>query len=143
MSEPETKHGRYRSGQTVPQKTFRIGDVGENGDAIGNIIVRLFFEPSDRVLWVNFEAFEVNSQEFNNGKFGVEKFERLDSTGSMDDTEDLEEAEPLLHGFVKWDGCTQFDWSSIHIDHKTTSIACLLRAQRCAGSARWRWLRTR
>lgn len=68
---------------------------------------------SDDVLWVNFAIYEYVS----NGRERI--YEVPEAVSWADNTTDPDEAQPLVHGFVKWDGCTQF-WCDdlIHVDDR-------------------------
>ena len=49
--------------------------------------------------WTDFEAF---------GPTIDRDFERKDSGSSMNRVTSLDDAEPIVTGYVKWDGCTEF-----------------------------------
>lgn len=105
---------RYRSGPL--RETHRI--PGRRPDAIGSYTLRLYWTPWDdgRIGWVDFELFEVTSFEPDDPTKLF--YERKGATSSMDLVDNLDEAETAADGFVKWDGCTQFEVSSVHIDHR-------------------------
>lgn len=105
----------YRSGPL--QETNRIPARHSKG-AIGSFTLRLYWSPLEdgRVLWVDFELFEVISLDSpNTGKL---YYERRGATSGMDMVDDLDEAGPVADGFVKWDGCTQFEIAQVHVDHR-------------------------
>lgn len=57
--------------------------------------------------FVEFYAYEiVGHVQDNDKKFDVPIYERLGSKGSGDETEDVKEAQTLIKGLVKWDGCS-------------------------------------
>lgn len=67
----------------------------------------------DRVLLVDFELFEVTAVRDD----GTAEYHRRDSTNGWDTVSDLGEADWTAQGFVKSDGCTQFEVSAVHVDH--------------------------
>lgn len=73
-------------------------------------------EPDQRVYWVDFELFEVHGVPHPEGK--PAEYQRRDSDCGPDLVRDLDEAEVTAGGFVKWDGCTQFEVSAVHVDSK-------------------------
>ncbi len=58
--------------------------------------------------WMNFKAYEVISHVLNpDGSHGPDEFHVAGSSFGADSTPDLEKAEVMLDGFVKWDGCCE------------------------------------
>lgn len=71
---------------------------------------------SDVRSWIDFEIFEVLAMSNDDqGNLTVRFYAGEDGTNDM--SEDLEKAWPICSGFVKWDGCTQFNLASVHVDH--------------------------
>jgi hypothetical protein len=105
----------YRSGPH--RETHRIA-AKHSSDALGSFTLRLYWSPWDdgRVGWVDFELFQVVG--IDHPFTGKLSYERRGATSSMDQVENLDEAQPAADGFVKWDGCTQFDVASVHIDNR-------------------------
>lgn len=62
--------------------------------------------------WVDVVAFEKVGIELGEPPKTV--YPRKDGTSSEHLTLSLEDAEPYLSGFVKWDGCTELDQGSTH-----------------------------
>jgi hypothetical protein len=96
--------------------------------------VRLWSDPvsenDDQFMWVDFEIIEVLGFE----KDGRECYNRRDSSRSPDPLYELDNAEPIASGFVKWDGCTQFN-ADIHIDgraHLEHLLEAIAEARRLA-----------
>ena len=42
---------------------------------------------------------------------GEKHYKRLEAASSMDTVDRIDDAEPYLEGFVKWDGCAEFESS--------------------------------
>lgn len=80
----------------VLRETHRIPAL-HGGDALGSFTLRLYWDTraDGRVGWVEFELFEVVG------------------TGGAPS---LDGARAVASGMVKWDGCTQFEVASVHID---------------------------
>lgn len=91
-----------------------------------------------KVYWVDFELFRVLVV-LDDGAF---LYERRGSGTNMGLADALTEAEIAASGFVKWDGCTQFDFGNLlHVDSKS-ELDDLLRAvtsvrRRCAQVMPW------
>lgn len=105
----------YRSGPAQP--TVRIPGLDAQ-HALGSFVLRRFWKANGdgRVLWVDFELFECTSYPTDNPD--AWEFERKGAMEGWDTTPNLDEAQPVAEGFVKWDGCTQFDVASVHVDSK-------------------------
>lgn len=57
--------------------------------------------------WVDFEAYEIVARGQNENKsFDVLQYEK--KNGNNEWVENIEEAQTLIHGAVKWDGCSHF-----------------------------------
>jgi len=93
--------------------------LDENGP-LGSYTLCLYWKPAspddDRVYWVDFELFEVIGLPHPEGK--PAEYQRRGSHSSPDLVRDLDAAESAAQGFVKWDGCTQFEISAVHVDSK-------------------------
>jgi hypothetical protein len=115
MTETTTPAPRYRSGPL--RETHRIPSK-HGTDTIGSFTLRLYWKLWDdgRVGWVDFELFEVTSYEVADPSKLL--YELRDAVSSHDLTADLDEAGPAADGFVKWDGCTQFNVASVHVDSR-------------------------
>ena len=56
---------------------------------------------------MEFEVFEITAwSEGKDGKYSELEFERKGATNGMDTTEDMDEAQTLIKGCVKWDACS-------------------------------------
>ena len=105
----------WRSGPL--QKTIRLGA------AAGDYVVRLYWRAHEdgSVLWVDFDAIQIVGIE-RGGDGDREIYSRRGSDASPDPVYSLDEAELAVHGFVKFDGCTQFrlgssrDGGLVHVD---------------------------
>ncbi len=99
--------------------------------------IRLWGNPSGEgeQYWIDFEVFAVEGYETENPSARI--FQKIGETSNFPGTTDLDEAEPVAHGFVKWDGCTQFDMD-VHIDSKEQLEAlfnAVLKARALAADA--------
>lgn len=69
--------------------------------------------------WTDFWCYEIIGYSSNDNEcFSVPNYERKGSTGSGDDTQKIEEAQSLISGVVKWDGCSHYtfgDEGYIHL----------------------------
>jgi hypothetical protein len=65
-------------------------------------------------LAMDFEVYEIAGwvEGATRGEFDVPLLRRKDSDASHGDTENPGEAEPLFHGRVKWDGCSDWAWNT-------------------------------
>lgn len=88
--------------------------IGAEDGLLGSFTLCLYWTPIDdgRVMWVDFELFEVTWT----GAGGTFGYNRRDARSLPDTVKDLAEAESAARGFVKWDGCTQFDVGNVHVD---------------------------
>jgi hypothetical protein len=69
----------------------------------------LVFEYEADGSWVNFEAHEVvgfTESPTVKGSYDVPRYEKFNYTGSGDETNNLDDACPQVHGMIKWDGCS-------------------------------------
>ncbi len=129
MSEPT----KYRSGP--------LQRIVPLGDDIGDFIVRLYWKPIEDgcVLWVYFETFEIIGFDVDeNGKRGRQFYNLKGSHRTPDPVYTLDEAEVQSDGFVKSDGCTQFDVGRVHVDHHkqlSKVFASIWAARRLAAEA--------
>lgn len=64
--------------------------------------------------WADVEVFEYIGQEYPDGKPGAKFFNRKDWKSSPDPVYSIDEAEPYLTGFIKWDGCSELDIGCPH-----------------------------
>jgi hypothetical protein len=72
-----------------------------------NFTIRYSFEAEP--YSVDFEVFEITGHvEGSSGEFDVPIYERKGATSSNDDTDTIDEAQTLIHGKVKWDGCSHY-----------------------------------
>jgi hypothetical protein len=73
-------------------------------------------EHENGITWIDFEVFEVEGVDRFEPAAGTPRlFQEKGATSNYPGTSDLATAEPVAHGFVKWDGCTQFDMDA-HVD---------------------------
>lgn len=79
----------------------------------GEYVLRLKWEVTDdeRVIWVNFWLYETTAVD-DDGRH----YQRKDARVSPDLVVSFAEAEDAASGFVKWDGCTQFEMARVHVD---------------------------
>lgn len=61
--------------------------------------------------WADVTAYEKVAQDCETGDC---LYERKGATGSGDHVCHIDEAEPYLDGYVKWDGCTELDQGQQH-----------------------------
>lgn len=110
--------GQWVSGPL--QVTKQIGD--EDG-LLGSFTLCLYWEPDKdgSVYWVDFELFEVTEL----AESGSMEYERRGATHSPDPVASLSEAQAAAYGSVKFDGCTQFEVNSVHVDNRERLIALL------------------
>lgn len=84
---------------------------GMDGPVIGEFIIRLSLANE---FVVNIEAFRVVGEVHSEG--GVEfdpprkEYERKGATNSMDTTPNLDEAQRVIEGSIKWDGCSNLNF---------------------------------
>jgi hypothetical protein len=113
----ETSHkGHSKQWVSGPlRSTEQILD--ENG-LLGSFTLCLYWKPNDDgdISWVDFELFEVTGVPHPAGT--PAEYQRRDSDHGPDLVRDLDEAESTAEGFVKWDGCTQFEVGAVHVDSK-------------------------
>lgn len=106
-------------------------------DADGRVqfVLRFAWRPSEdgRVYWVDWAVYEAVSWSYPDW---VPSFECPDYRCPGDETSNLDEAAPMAHGMVKWDGCTQFHLDDgAHYDHRASLEAffnAILEARRYA-----------
>ena len=60
--------------------------------------------------WADVEVFEIVGRD-DSGKM---YFERKGAMQSMDQVETIDEAQPYLEGFIKWDGCAELNQGNPH-----------------------------
>lgn len=100
--------------------------------------IRLWGDPNPtngELYWIDFEVYTVEGYEI--GRESERIFQKKGETSNFPGTTDLDEAEPIAHGMVKWDGCTQFNMD-VHIDSKShleSLFAAVLEARRLAAEA--------
>ncbi len=65
---------------------------------------------------LKFEACEIASTEWwlDGVHHTTPLYERAGALSSGEDTEDIAEAEIVFSGFVKWDGCSHWQWNTEH-----------------------------
>jgi hypothetical protein len=117
----DTETAWERAPDHAVRRSDQIGEVG-----FGHVVRWAHAEPDDQgVLWVDFAIYEQHGLHDvtydSNGKTigGTAHYEKPNATSSHDTTPDIDAALPFVHGFVKWDGCTQW-WQNGggHIDHR-------------------------
>lgn len=92
--------------------------VGNEDGLLGSFTLVLYWRDGQleddpgRVLWVDFELFEVTAVRDD----GVGEYHRRGSPNGWDTVPDLAHADDTAQGFVKSDGCTQFEVAAVHID---------------------------
>jgi hypothetical protein len=115
----ETSH-KGHSKQWVSGPLRSTEQILDEDGLLGSFTLCLYWKPAGpddpRVYWVDFELFEVHGVPHPEGK--PAEYQRRDSDHGPDLVRDLDEAEVTAQGFVKWDGCTQFDVTSVHVDSK-------------------------
>lgn len=90
------------------EKRVKIEDFDPLGDGFG---FRCKWEVVDH--WADVTVYDVVS--YSNESEGSQKFfNRKGYTASNDHVSKIEEAEPYLEGFVKWDGCTELNQGQPH-----------------------------
>lgn len=72
---------------------------------------------NDETYWVDFEIFEVIGHDGSRENPGRKFFNKKDSMTSPNPVYEYDEAESIVEGFVKFDGCTQYDMN-VHIDSR-------------------------
>lgn len=83
----------------------------ERLDETGGYLIR-WAHGDDRVMWVDWAVYVVAGTVQPGG---ARLYELPDARTSESTTEDIDAAAPLIEGFTKWDGCTQ--WSQPHAGH--------------------------
>lgn len=86
---------------------------------LGSFTLVLYWKPNEDtggIYWVDFELFEVTGVPHPEGQ--PAEYQRRGADTSPDLVRDLNEAESTAEGFVKWDGCTQFEIGAVHVDSK-------------------------
>jgi hypothetical protein len=120
----------YRSKHPV-MREFHVGEEA-NG-----FLVRLRWEPWESrdglTGWVDFELFEVIGMQDD----GKHMYHQKGYSSSPDQyTLSPDEAEMQASGFVKWDGCTQFNTDDgVHVDGKADMEAFLEALRRARADA--------
>lgn len=106
--------------QKTHRRTIVLGDFHKPGS--DETHVRLFSEPNEdgETYWVDFQIFEIVGCDHEPYQApGRKFFNRKGATSSPDPVYTYEEAQPIVDGFVKWDGCTQFEFpDGVHVDCK-------------------------
>jgi hypothetical protein len=96
----------WRSGPL--QRTVTLDDY-----AAGSYVVRLYWGADPKVFWVDFEIYLVVARELAPNHWGARAGTVAGKPAYHDDklhfVTDIEAACPVVNGFVKWDGCTQFN----------------------------------
>lgn len=99
--------------------------IGAEDGMLGSFTLCLYWNPTDdddRVLWVDFELFEVTGI----GDDGcILEYSRRGADTLPDFVSSLAEAESAAEGFVKWDGCTQFTVGDVHVDSRAGLLQLL------------------
>lgn len=68
--------------------------------------------------WVDFEIFEVIGHDGTHENPGPKFFNKRDSRTSPNPAYSYDDAEVIAEGFVKFDGCTQFNMGHVHVDSR-------------------------
>jgi hypothetical protein len=87
----------------VNERVFRSGDRNFN-----TYTVRLKWGDD---LWVDYEVF-ADLWSISDEK---QQWNRKGTTQRPDPVDSLDEAQPTVSGYVKWDGCQHIDWHEGHI----------------------------
>jgi hypothetical protein len=99
-------------------REVRFGDLHKGED---EILIRLWSdvrEDNGERMWVDFAIYEVIGNDHDGpNKKGRKFYQQKGASVSPMPVYDPEEAESLVEGFVKWDGCTQFT-ADIHVDSR-------------------------
>jgi len=108
------RSGPLRATVQISSRSLRVrlgGDPAESqSGTAGHFTLCMYWRArggpdGDQVLWVDFELFEV-----------VRPGTYRSRDRSRGETTRLGEAELAASGFVKWDGCTQFELGPVHVD---------------------------
>jgi hypothetical protein len=97
--------------------------------------------------WTDVEVYEYVGQFVNDDKTdGAKFFNKKDAPSTPDPVLTLDEAEPYLTGYIKWDGCSEFDFGRPHWcgpddykKHFAILEAIYKRAQALMGSVEAPW----
>jgi len=104
---------------------------GGDAQGLGRMVIRLRWDDSDPrgPFWVDFEVHEVVALVHPDMAM---HYTRAGADHNLDTTPDLDLAEAVVHGFVKWDGCTQVYWDEpMHVDSES-DLEALFEAVRIA-----------
>ncbi len=119
--------------------TTILGDFHEHEDEYH---IRIFGdekEPGHGIYWIDFQIFEVIGYDWGAGVKGRKFFNLKKSPRSPEPVYTYDEAAVIVEGFVKWDGCTQFDFpEGIHVDskrHLDALFSAVCRARELASEA--------
>jgi hypothetical protein len=110
-----------------------VMQVIQLGEGLGAFMLRLRWEAGDYgITWVDFELIEVTAfSQGPDGEYDVPEYQRHGATYSPDTTPDIEQANLAVSGFLKWDGCMQFNVAYVHVD-EAYQLAKLLDAIKMA-----------
>lgn len=132
----------------------RIGDV--DADAASTEFVIQLFGGGETIMWIDFRIAEVIGTVVEDGTGamrmghamairtlpraanGRKFFNRRGSSFSPDPVYTMDDAELIAVGFVKWDGCTQFHMSHVHVDGRAeldAMFAAICKARELAAGA--------
>lgn len=78
-------------------------------DCLGDFGFRVRYRYT--ATWCDVEAFEFVAR-FEDGHG---EFNKKDYVVSPDPVRALDDAQPYITGFIKWDGCSEFDWKETHL----------------------------
>ena len=105
---------------------------GGDAQGLGRLVIRLRWNDGEvrkEPAIVDFEVLEVVALVHPHM---TPHYRREGTDRPMDTTEELDLAQPVVHGFVKFDGCTQAWWDEpMHVDHED-SLNALFEAVRIA-----------
>lgn len=59
-------------------------------------------------IWINYSVYEIPCVEII-GETEKDQFNRIGYTGSGEYVDTLDQAEVFIEGWLKWDGCTEFE----------------------------------
>jgi len=96
------------------------------------------FEYEDGACVVNFEAHEITGfreSSTTKGVYDVPIYDRYGYKGDGDETENLDEACPQVHGRVKWDGCSHVYFGNAEAKGESPDGYLHL-----CGKSHWEWL---
>lgn len=85
------------------------------------IVFRSETKSTEAYYWLNFTVYEIPSHEMPGN---IPSYNKKGYTGAGEYVEKIEDAEVFIQGFLKWDGCTEWEfidashfcgWKSAHV----------------------------